>query len=180
MAGSIAGSSDREYRRPPRFDSCVTKHIGLLSFGHWMPFRHWEAQSGLDVLLQLIDLEVAAEGRVQTAPTSECTTWPGSLARRSLLDRRGYFMDCTLTRPNAIAAAGFRGRMDRPVDSRRRRDYGPASRSESASSRKAPTTARKRSGSSTCGMWLDFSNSSHREPTTRLWISSMIRGVASS
>ena len=61
-----------------------------------------------------------------------------------------------------------------------RRDYGPASSSESASSRKAPTTARKRSGSSTCGMWLDSSNSSHREPTTRLWISSMIRGVASS
>jgi hypothetical protein len=28
----------------------VTKRIGLLSFGHWMPFPHSEARSGLDVL----------------------------------------------------------------------------------------------------------------------------------
>jgi hypothetical protein len=38
----------------------VTKRILLLSFGrHWMPFPHSQARSGLDVLLQSIDLEVA-------------------------------------------------------------------------------------------------------------------------
>jgi hypothetical protein len=37
------------------------------------------------VLLQSIDLEVAAAGLVPTAPTFECTTWPGSSARRSRL-----------------------------------------------------------------------------------------------
>ena len=51
-----------------------------------MPVPHSEARSGLDVLLQSIDLEVAAEERVSPAPTSECTTtWPGSSARRSRL-----------------------------------------------------------------------------------------------
>jgi hypothetical protein len=69
-----------------RFDSGVTKRIGLLSFGHWMPFPHSQARSGFDVLLQSIDLEVAAEELVSPAPTSECTTtWPGSSARRSCL-----------------------------------------------------------------------------------------------
>jgi hypothetical protein len=58
----------------------VTKRIGLLSFGHWRPFPHSEARSGLDVLLQSIDLEVAAEELVSPAPTSECTTtWPRQL-----------------------------------------------------------------------------------------------------
>ena len=56
----------------------MTKRIGLLSFVHWTPFPHSEARSGLDVLLQLIDLEVAAEELVPTAPTSECTTWPAA------------------------------------------------------------------------------------------------------
>jgi hypothetical protein len=56
-----------------RFDSGVTKRIGLLSFGHWMPFPHSQARSGLDVLLQSIDLKVAAEELVSPAPTSECT-----------------------------------------------------------------------------------------------------------
>jgi hypothetical protein len=67
MAGSIAGCSDREYRRP-LCASGVTKRIGLLSFGHWMPFRHLEARSGLDVVLQLIDVKVAAEELGPTAP----------------------------------------------------------------------------------------------------------------
>jgi hypothetical protein len=35
-----------------RFDSGVTKRIGLLSFGQWMPSPHSQASSGLDVLLQ--------------------------------------------------------------------------------------------------------------------------------
>jgi hypothetical protein len=39
----------------------VTKRIGVLSFGHGMPFPHSQARPDLDVLLQSIDLEVAAE-----------------------------------------------------------------------------------------------------------------------
>jgi hypothetical protein len=47
----------------------VTKRVGLLSFGHWMPFPHSQARSGLEVLLQLIDLEVAAEELVSPVLT---------------------------------------------------------------------------------------------------------------
>jgi hypothetical protein len=64
----------------------VTKRIGLLSFGHWMPLPHSEARSGLDVLLQSIDLEVAAEELVPTAPTSERTTWPAARLAVPVLD----------------------------------------------------------------------------------------------
>ncbi|MFH5775422.1 LLM class flavin-dependent oxidoreductase [Paracoccus sp. NGMCC 1.201697] len=37
------------------------KNIGFLSFGHWSPDGHSETQSAQDVLLQSIDLAVAAE-----------------------------------------------------------------------------------------------------------------------
>jgi alkanesulfonate monooxygenase SsuD/methylene tetrahydromethanopterin reductase-like flavin-dependent oxidoreductase (luciferase family) len=37
------------------------KRIGFLSFGHWSPSPHSEARSASDVLLQSIDLAVAAE-----------------------------------------------------------------------------------------------------------------------
>jgi alkanesulfonate monooxygenase SsuD/methylene tetrahydromethanopterin reductase-like flavin-dependent oxidoreductase (luciferase family) len=37
------------------------KHIGFLSFGHWTPSPHSQARSASDVLLQSIDLSVAAE-----------------------------------------------------------------------------------------------------------------------
>ncbi len=37
------------------------KEIGFLSFGHWTPFPHSQARSAGDVLLQSIDLAVAAE-----------------------------------------------------------------------------------------------------------------------
>jgi alkanesulfonate monooxygenase SsuD/methylene tetrahydromethanopterin reductase-like flavin-dependent oxidoreductase (luciferase family) len=37
------------------------KHIGFLSFGHWSPSPHSQARSASDVLLQSIDLAVAAE-----------------------------------------------------------------------------------------------------------------------
>src|SRR6195952_1752995 len=37
------------------------KRIGFLSFGHWTPSPHSQAQSASDVLLQSIDLAVAAE-----------------------------------------------------------------------------------------------------------------------
>jgi alkanesulfonate monooxygenase SsuD/methylene tetrahydromethanopterin reductase-like flavin-dependent oxidoreductase (luciferase family) len=37
------------------------KHIGFLSFGHWSPSPHSRARSASDVLLQSIDLAVAAE-----------------------------------------------------------------------------------------------------------------------
>src|SRR5665213_750399 len=39
----------------------VMKHIGFLSFGHWTPSQHSQARSASDVLLQSIDLAVAAE-----------------------------------------------------------------------------------------------------------------------
>ena len=43
MAGSIAGSSDPGIpEAAAHFDSGMTKRIGLLSFGHWMPFPHSE------------------------------------------------------------------------------------------------------------------------------------------
>jgi len=37
------------------------KHIGFLSFGHWTPSPHSQARSASDVLLQSIELAVAAE-----------------------------------------------------------------------------------------------------------------------
>src|SRR6202167_3073721 len=37
------------------------KHIGFLSFGHWTASPHSQARSAADVLLQSIDLAVAAE-----------------------------------------------------------------------------------------------------------------------
>ena len=37
------------------------KRIGFLSFGHWTPSQHSQARSASDVLLQSIDLAVAAE-----------------------------------------------------------------------------------------------------------------------
>jgi alkanesulfonate monooxygenase SsuD/methylene tetrahydromethanopterin reductase-like flavin-dependent oxidoreductase (luciferase family) len=37
------------------------KKIGFLSFGHWSPSSHSLARSASDVLLQSIDLAVAAE-----------------------------------------------------------------------------------------------------------------------
>jgi alkanesulfonate monooxygenase SsuD/methylene tetrahydromethanopterin reductase-like flavin-dependent oxidoreductase (luciferase family) len=37
------------------------KHIGFLSFGHWTPSQHSQTRSASDVLLQSIDLAVAAE-----------------------------------------------------------------------------------------------------------------------
>src|SRR3979409_1423290 len=37
------------------------KHIGFLSFGHWSPSPHSQARSASDVLLQSMDLAVAAE-----------------------------------------------------------------------------------------------------------------------
>ena len=37
------------------------KRVGFLSFGHWTPSRHSQARSASDVLLQSIDLAVAAE-----------------------------------------------------------------------------------------------------------------------
>ncbi|MBE7189423.1 LLM class flavin-dependent oxidoreductase, partial [Jatrophihabitans endophyticus] len=37
------------------------KRIGFLSFGHWTPSPHSQARSASDVLLQSIDLAVAAE-----------------------------------------------------------------------------------------------------------------------
>src|ERR1700760_3211716 len=37
------------------------KRIGFLSFGHWSPSPHSQARSASDVLLQSIDLAVAAE-----------------------------------------------------------------------------------------------------------------------
>jgi alkanesulfonate monooxygenase SsuD/methylene tetrahydromethanopterin reductase-like flavin-dependent oxidoreductase (luciferase family) len=37
------------------------KHIGFLSFGHWTPSPHSQARSASDVLLQSIDLAIAAE-----------------------------------------------------------------------------------------------------------------------
>ena len=39
----------------------MTKKIGFLSFGHWTPSPHSAARSASDVLLQSIDLAVAAE-----------------------------------------------------------------------------------------------------------------------
>jgi alkanesulfonate monooxygenase SsuD/methylene tetrahydromethanopterin reductase-like flavin-dependent oxidoreductase (luciferase family) len=39
----------------------VMKRIGFLSFGHWTPSQHSQARSASDVLLQSIDLAVAAE-----------------------------------------------------------------------------------------------------------------------
>jgi alkanesulfonate monooxygenase SsuD/methylene tetrahydromethanopterin reductase-like flavin-dependent oxidoreductase (luciferase family) len=39
----------------------VMKRIGFLSFGHWSPSPHSQARSASDVLLQSIDLAVAAE-----------------------------------------------------------------------------------------------------------------------
>ena len=44
----------------------------------------------------------------------------------------------------------------------------------------ASTRSRNASCSSTCGMWLDSSNSSHWEPGMRSWICSTMSGVASS
>jgi alkanesulfonate monooxygenase SsuD/methylene tetrahydromethanopterin reductase-like flavin-dependent oxidoreductase (luciferase family) len=41
--------------------SASTKSIGFLSFGHWTPSPHSQARSAADVLLQSIDLAVAAE-----------------------------------------------------------------------------------------------------------------------
>jgi hypothetical protein len=46
----------------------VTKRIGLLFFGHWMPFPHSQARSDLDVLLQSIDLEAAADELMPPGP----------------------------------------------------------------------------------------------------------------
>jgi alkanesulfonate monooxygenase SsuD/methylene tetrahydromethanopterin reductase-like flavin-dependent oxidoreductase (luciferase family) len=46
------------------FALCVTeavKNIGFLSFGHWTPSPHSQTRSASDVLLQSIDLAVAAE-----------------------------------------------------------------------------------------------------------------------
>ena len=46
------------------FNQCwvgMTKKIGFLSFGHWTPSPHSAARSASDVLLQSIDLAVAAE-----------------------------------------------------------------------------------------------------------------------
>jgi alkanesulfonate monooxygenase SsuD/methylene tetrahydromethanopterin reductase-like flavin-dependent oxidoreductase (luciferase family) len=37
------------------------KKIGFLSFGHWSPTSHSQTRSAADVLLQSIDLAVAAE-----------------------------------------------------------------------------------------------------------------------
>src|SRR6202161_3002173 len=37
------------------------KHIGFLSFGHWTDSPHSQARSASDVLLQSIELAVAAE-----------------------------------------------------------------------------------------------------------------------
>jgi alkanesulfonate monooxygenase SsuD/methylene tetrahydromethanopterin reductase-like flavin-dependent oxidoreductase (luciferase family) len=37
------------------------KKIGFLSFGHWNPSPHSQARTASDVLLQSIDLAVAAE-----------------------------------------------------------------------------------------------------------------------
>src|SRR5919205_4671357 len=37
------------------------KKIGFLSFGHWTPSPHSQARTAADVLLQSIDLAVAAE-----------------------------------------------------------------------------------------------------------------------
>jgi len=37
------------------------KKIGFLSFGHWTPDPHSQAQSAADALLQSIDLAVEAE-----------------------------------------------------------------------------------------------------------------------
>ena len=37
------------------------KKIGFLSFGHWSPSPHSQARTASDVLLQSIDLAVAAE-----------------------------------------------------------------------------------------------------------------------
>src|SRR4051794_16456348 len=50
------------------------KKIGFLSFGHWTPSPHSQARSASDVLLQSIDLAVAAEevGAVGAA----ITVWP--------------------------------------------------------------------------------------------------------
>src|ERR1700745_574464 len=39
----------------------LMKKIGFLSFGHWSPSPHSQARSASDVLLQSIDLAVAAE-----------------------------------------------------------------------------------------------------------------------
>ena len=48
------------------------------------------------------------------------------------------------------------------------------------SSGRPSTASRNASGSSTCGMWLDSSKSSHCAPGMRVWICSTMCGVASS
>ena len=53
-------SRGREWLTPRRVDTCVKK-IGFLSFGHWSDTPHSQTRSASDVLLQSIDLAVAAE-----------------------------------------------------------------------------------------------------------------------
>jgi hypothetical protein len=77
----------------------------------------------LDVLLQSIDLEVAAEELVPTAPTSECTTWPGSSARRSRLDSNPNLLSHRSRQDLRTSPQSSTAREARPDGSRVARTY---------------------------------------------------------